>query len=157
MLATFAEALVTVSGSKLTWGAAAIVASLGSRYIITELTPAQQQIVRSPLFKRAAIFCMLFLPTRDILLSACLAVAVSALLEHFLNENSVWCVLPKSTTTPVAEGGEQQQTPQRPPPQQQQQQTSVPRDPLPTASRVPLMGPAAIFRHRHASHAVAGA
>ena len=84
----------SLSGSKLVWGTAAIVASLGSRFIITELTPGQQNVFKTVAFKRLALFAMLFLPTRDLLLSAALTVVVSVLLEVLLNENSSFCWLP---------------------------------------------------------------
>lgn len=118
------EALnASLSGSKLVWGAAAIVANLGSRFIIAELTPAQQGVLSSTAFKRVALFCMIFLPTRDLLLAACLTVAVSALLEGLLHEGSRFCVLPEC----LRRGGERIAPPSN----------------LPIASRAPAMGPAA--------------
>lgn len=91
----------TLSGSKLVWGAAAIVASLGSRFIISELTPAQQRVLSSAAFKRLALFAMLFLPTRDLLLSAALTVVVSVVLEGVANENSSLCWLLPSCALPI--------------------------------------------------------
>ena len=119
------EALnASLSGSKLVWGAAAIVANLGSRFIISELTPAQQSVLSSPAFKRVALFCMIFIPTRDLLLAACLTVAVSALLEGLLHEGSRFCVLPECLRR-----GERVAPPSN----------------LPIASRAPAMGPAAAW------------
>ncbi len=114
----------SLSGSKLVWGTAAIVASLGSRFIIGELTPGQQSVLKSTAFKRAALFAMLFLPTRDLLLSAALTVVVSVLLESLFNENSSYCVLPECLRDRGGPAG-------APPPT------------LPVASRAVLMGPSA--------------
>jgi len=133
-------ALAAVNGSKLTWGAAAIVASLGSRFVIGDLTAAQQTVLRHPLFKRAALFCMMFLPTRDILLAVCLTVVVSVLLEHVMNEQSAWCMLPESIKSPPMT------------PQQEQRKAQIaqatPSEPLPIAMHAPLMGPSAVLRQR---------
>jgi hypothetical protein len=83
-----------LSGSKLVWALAALLANVGSRFVVGELTPAQQGVLRHPAFKRLVLFCMIFIPTRDVLLSACLTVAASALLESLMNEGSQYCVLP---------------------------------------------------------------
>ena len=134
MFAAAAASLAAINGSKLTWGIAAIVASLGSRFIIGDLTMAQQTVLRHPMFKRAALFCMLFLPTRDILLSVCLTVVASILLEHLMNEQSGWCLLPERIRSPQAQAAQAGLAPM------------LPADPLPIASRAPLMGPTAAFR-----------
>jgi len=123
-----------INGAKLTWGGAAIVASLGSRFIIGDLTPAQQAVLRHPVFKRCAIFCMLFLPTRDVLLAAALTVVVCIVLEHFCNENSEWCMIPASF---VAAAAAATTGPVRPP----SPQSGPVAVPLPIASRAPIMGP----------------
>lgn len=112
----------SLSGSKLVWGAAAIVASLGSRFIIAELTPGQQSVLKSAAFKRLALFAMLFLPTRDLLLSVALTVVVSVLLEVVFNENSRYCMLPECLMN------------------ENRVVTGVPPT-LPVASRAPLMAP----------------
>lgn len=83
-----------LSGSKLVWGIAAIVASLGSRFVIGDLTPAQQGIMSSKLVRRVVVFAMVFLPTRDVLLSACLTVVVLTLLDGLFNERSRFCIMP---------------------------------------------------------------
>ena len=93
------------NGSRVAWGLAAIVASLGSRFVITETTPAQQAILRHPLTKRAVIFCMFFLPTRDALLSVCLTVVAVAVLETLLNERSPYTLLPHSLRALSAAAG----------------------------------------------------
>jgi len=84
-----------LSGSKLVWGAAAITASMGSRFIVGDITPAQQGVLRSPLVRRVVVFCMIFLPTRDILLSICMTVVFFALMDGLLNEHSRYCLLPE--------------------------------------------------------------
>lgn len=84
-----------VSSSKLVWGAAAITASMGSRFIVGDITPAQQGMLTSPIVRRLVVFCMIFLPTRDVLLSICMTVVFFALMDGFLNERSRYCLLPE--------------------------------------------------------------
>ena len=87
--------LDALGGSKLFWGIATIVASIGSRFVVGELTPLQSSFLRHPAFKRAALFCIIFMPTRDILVSASLTVVASVILECILNEGSKFCLLPE--------------------------------------------------------------
>jgi hypothetical protein len=143
--------LSLINGAKLTWGGAAIVASLGSRFIIGDLTPAQQTVLRHPVFKRAAIFCMLFLPTRDVLLAAALTVVVCAALEHLCNEHSEWCVLPRALTSSASSSSS--------PPFHPKESSSsaaamlLPMPPLPVASTTALMGPSSLLRRPARAHA----
>lgn len=83
-----------INGSKLAWGVAAVCVNLGSRYIIQDMSVLQQQIFGHPAFKRIAIFCMIFMATRDVLLSIAIAALVCMILEHALNEKSIACIAP---------------------------------------------------------------
>ena len=87
-----------LSSSKLVWGLAAIVASLGSRFVIGDLTPVQQGVMSSKVVRRVVVFAMVFLPTRDVLLSACLTVIILTLLDGLLNERSRFCIMPMCRT-----------------------------------------------------------
>ena len=93
-----------VSSSKLVWGAAAITASMGSRFIVGDITPAQQGMLTSPIVRRVVVFCMIFLPTRDVLLSICMTVVFFALMDGFLNERSRYCLLPECLRRRTADG-----------------------------------------------------
>jgi hypothetical protein len=82
-----------MNGSKLVWGLAAITVSLGSRFIVTDLTPMQERILRHPAVKRVVLVFMFFLPTRDLMLSVCLAFVAAMCLECLLNEKSSLCLM----------------------------------------------------------------
>jgi hypothetical protein len=83
-----------INSSKLAWGVAAVCVNLGSRYIIQDMSVLQQQIFGHLAFKRIAIFCMIFMATRDVLLSIAIAALVCMILEHALNEKSIACIAP---------------------------------------------------------------
>lgn len=127
-----AEFISNVSANKITWGVASLIVSMGSRFVMGELTPKQQAIFKNPVVKRIVIFCILYMPTRDILLAACLTVVACTLLEHVLNEESPYCALPdclkrreESTSKPI----------------------STTASALPIGLRVPLMGPSTYAAH----------
>lgn len=152
MSATAAVLATTLNTSKIAWGIAAIIAGFGSRFLIGELTPAQQGVLRSPVVKRVVLFCMLYLPTRDVLLAACLTVAVSALIEHLLNEGSPYCVLPeclKQRQDAAASGSASPYGSTAPPPPGRGDAT-VGRpghgQPLPIGLGVPMTSPSAAAR-----------
>lgn len=92
--------LFDVDNSKVLWGCASIVTSLGSRFLVGELTPMQQAVMRHPLAKRLVLVCMFFAATRDLLLSISLAFVASVLLEYLFNEQSDLCLL-RVAPTPV--------------------------------------------------------
>jgi hypothetical protein len=94
-----ASLLMTLNTSKLLWGATAIVFNLGSRFLITDITPAQQRIFQHPVYKRIVIFCMLFAATRDVLMAAALAGVLIVVLEGLLNETSRFCIIPGARPT----------------------------------------------------------
>ncbi len=89
-----ASLLGLVNNSKLSWGLASIMINLGSRFLIGSMTPLQQTVFSHPVFKRVVLFCIVFMATRDVLLSCALATALILLLECLLHEESPYCVVP---------------------------------------------------------------
>lgn len=128
-----------LSANKITWGVASFVVSVGSRYVMGELTPKQQELLRSPVVKRIVIFCILYMPTRDILLAACLTVVACALLEHVLNEQSPYCALPDCFKRRIEEANGARGT-------------GPAANSLPIGLRVPMMGPSAYATHMTHPH-----
>jgi hypothetical protein len=84
----------TINSSKLAWGLAALCANIGSRYVIQDITQAQERVLSHAIFKRFVVFCMIFIATRDVLLSVAITTLAWILLGHILNENSGYCIAP---------------------------------------------------------------
>jgi hypothetical protein len=72
-----------------------ILMNLGSRYVAADLSPGQQGILESEVFKQLITFCMFFVPTRDIKISAMLTFAFFFITKTILNENKVFSLLNK--------------------------------------------------------------
>lgn len=70
-----------VNGSKLAWGLSALCVNLGARYLMQDVTLAQQSVLANAAFKRVVVFCIVFLATRDLLLSTALAMVVIYVLD----------------------------------------------------------------------------
>ena len=84
-----------LSNSKILWGLASVITSMSSRFVISDITPAQHGILAHAVFKRIAVFCMVFLPTRDFFVSVCITSVFFVLVDGLLNEHSRYCILPE--------------------------------------------------------------
>ncbi|GAX84531.1 hypothetical protein CEUSTIGMA_g11952.t1 [Chlamydomonas eustigma] len=81
------------AGSRAALAIAGLLVSIGSRFVVGDLTPLQARLLRSPLAKRLVLFCMVYLPVRNVLLSIAISAAFSLLLENLLNEQSPYSIL----------------------------------------------------------------
>ena len=99
--AALAGAMGALNNSRLAWGVASVLFNLASRHVLSELTPAQSSLVRHPMVRRVAVVAMLFMATRDLLLSVALGVLLLLALDGLLNENSRICVLPAAMCGPA--------------------------------------------------------
>lgn len=87
--------LAQLTASKVLVGVMGLAVNFGGRFIMTDyLTPMQQEVLRAPAVKRAVIFCMAFLATRDVMVAAGLTLAAVVLLEGLLSERSRFCIVP---------------------------------------------------------------
>ena len=80
--------LAELGANKVFIGIAMIIMNLGSRYIITDLTPEHEKILKSSLFKKIIMFCIIFIATRDIMTAIILTFAFFTIMNGFLNKKS---------------------------------------------------------------------
>lgn len=95
----FVGLLNRLNASKVVLGMSALTFNFGSRFVLADLTPAQQSLMQHPIVKRVIIFCMYFVTTRDVLMSITLALVTIVALEVLLNEGSKFCIMPGSRCT----------------------------------------------------------
>ncbi len=81
-----------INASKLAWGLSALCVNFGSRFILSDMTPTQERVLASALFKRVVLFCIVFMSTRDVMLSAALTAFAWIVLDHFLHDHSKFCL-----------------------------------------------------------------
>lgn len=82
--------------SKLFAGLAMLMLNIGSKYIVIELSPNQEAYFRNNIARQFLIFSIAWMGTRDILISLYITAAFTILTQFILNENSYFCILPKS-------------------------------------------------------------
>jgi hypothetical protein len=95
MYSLFHQAYIhPINTSKLFAGILMILMNIGSKYIEMGLSKSQEQALRNGLGREIMIFCVVFLGTRDIVLSIIMTAAFVILSNHVFNENSRFCVIP---------------------------------------------------------------
>lgn len=80
--------------NKLFLGVSYLFMSFGSRYILADITPCQEYILKQPLIKYFIIFCMCFVTTRDLKTSIILTFSLYLIIYYLCNENSRFNVIP---------------------------------------------------------------
>lgn len=98
------EYITALNTSKLFTGVTLILMNFGSRYVVSDISATQEIIMSSPAFKKLVLFCMFFVGTHDIILSAILAFAFTVIVDILMNEKRRFNLIPstliKKTFTP---------------------------------------------------------
>lgn len=84
-----------INSSKLFAGILMILMNVGTKYVEIGLTKTQEHALRNSLGREIVIFCVVFLGTRDLLLSIIMTSAFIILSDHIFNEKSRFCIIPK--------------------------------------------------------------
>ena len=73
-----------------------ILLNIGSRYVAMDLSETQQRILGDVWVRRALVFTIVFIATRDIKVSLLLTLMFVILISGLFNGKSRYCILPKS-------------------------------------------------------------
>jgi len=79
--------LESLSTNKMFVGLTMILMNMGSRFIVGEISPAQQAFLGHYLVKPLIVFCMFFVPTRDVIVSIMLTFAFFFVVNNLMNEH----------------------------------------------------------------------
>jgi len=90
------EKLLHLNHSKYFAGISMLLLNLGSRYIAMELSYSQEQLLSNKIIRRLLVFTVVFVATRDVWVSFVLTAVFIILVSGIFNENSGYCILPKS-------------------------------------------------------------
>jgi hypothetical protein len=90
------DQLAFLNNSKYFAGISMLLLNLGSRYIAMELSYSQEQLLSNKIIRRLLVFTVVFVATRDIWVSFVLTAVFIVLVSGIFNENSGYCILPKS-------------------------------------------------------------
>jgi len=84
-----------INSSKLFAGILMILMNIGTKYVEIGLTKTQEHALRNGLGREIVIFCVVFLGTRDLVLSIIMTSAFIILSDHIFNEKSRFCIIPE--------------------------------------------------------------
>jgi len=96
------DAVQILNSNKIVMGITMLIVNMGSRYVLSDLSPAHERLLSHVVFKRVVVFCMFFVTTRDIVVSVCMTAAFLFLFNVLLHENSQYCILPWSLRAETA-------------------------------------------------------
>lgn len=88
--------LTKVNGSKLLIGISLLLINVGSKYVEMNFSKTQEEALRNGLGRELLIFAMLFMGTRDIIISIVMTASFVVLSDYLFNENCKYCILPQS-------------------------------------------------------------
>lgn len=84
-----------LNNSKYFAGLMMLLMNLGSRYISLELSQFQEEILSNVIVRRAIVFTIIFIATRDIKISLIFTALFIILVSGVFNEDSSYCLLPR--------------------------------------------------------------
>lgn len=84
---------LVINNSKIAAGLAMIAMNLGSRFVVTDVSKFQEQVLQSALAKQFVLLCIFFVATRDIMVACMLTGAFYIVVHGLLNENRKYNVL----------------------------------------------------------------
>jgi hypothetical protein len=84
-----------MNDSKFFAGIVMLIMNIGSKYIVVELSRTQESFMKYTLGRLLLIFSILWIGTRDIVISLLLTATFVLLVDYLFNENSRYCIIPE--------------------------------------------------------------
>ena len=77
-------------------GIAMIMFNIGSRYLVVDMNKNTENLLKSKFMRRITLFSIFFIATRDLVSSLILTAVFLVMTMNLFNEESSFCILPKS-------------------------------------------------------------
>ena len=84
-----------INTSKFFAGFVMIMLNIGSKYITIKLSKSQEAYLRNTIARQLLIFSIIWMGTRDVLISIAMTAAFVVLTDHLFNEQSKFCIIPR--------------------------------------------------------------
>lgn len=84
-----------LNNSKYFAGIVMIMLNIGSKYITIELSKTQEEYLRNSVGRILLLFSIIWMGTRDIIISLILTSSFIIMTQYLFNEKSSLCILPK--------------------------------------------------------------
>lgn len=97
-----ALATAGLSSNKYVLGIMILLINLGARYIGNELNEFSHKVLNHKFARRFLIFLVIWMGSRDIIVSLVITTCFILLSNTLLNEQSSYCILPIESPTPIS-------------------------------------------------------
>jgi len=97
-----ALATMGLSSNKYILGLMILLINLGARYIGNELNEFSHKVLNHKFARRFLIFLVIWMGSRDLVVSAVITICFILLSNTLLNEQSTYCILPIDNPSPVS-------------------------------------------------------
>jgi len=94
MLSSIKQYAHYLNNSKFFAGIVMIMLNIGSKYITIKLSKSQEAYLRNTIARQLLIFSIIWMGTRDVLISIAMTAVFSVLTQHLFNEESSLCIIP---------------------------------------------------------------
>jgi hypothetical protein len=84
----------SINNSKFFAGLVMIMLNIGSKYITIKLSKSQEEYLGGVIARQMLIFSIIWMGTRDVLISLAMTAVFIVLTDHLFNEQSDYCVIP---------------------------------------------------------------
>ena len=93
--------ILSLNNSKFVAGITMLVVNLGSKYLAQELSDSQEALFTNVIIRRFVLFTVVFMATKDLLISLVLTAVFIVLVSGLFNENSKYCIVTKPVISQV--------------------------------------------------------
>ena len=94
-LLSIMDYILSLNNSKFVAGITMLVVNLGSKYLAQELSDSQEALFTNVVIRRFVVFTVVFMATKDLLISLVLTAVFIVLVSGLFNENSKYCIIKK--------------------------------------------------------------
>tara|TARA_Y100000389_G_C17469100_1_gene528637 strand:- start:2370 stop:2837 length:468 start_codon:yes stop_codon:yes gene_type:complete len=91
--------LYKLNNSKFFAGVIMLIMNIGSKYISIELSKSQEDYIKYTIGRQILIFAILWMGTRDIVISLVLTCIFILFADYLFNDTSYFCILPNKNVT----------------------------------------------------------
>uniref|UniRef100_A0AB39J6P3 Uncharacterized protein n=1 Tax=Florenciella sp. virus SA2 TaxID=3240092 RepID=A0AB39J6P3_9VIRU len=91
--------LYKLNNSKFFAGIIMLIMNIGSKYISIELSKSQEDYIKYTIGRQILIFAILWMGTRDIVISLILTCIFILFADYLFNDTSYFCILPNKNVT----------------------------------------------------------
>jgi hypothetical protein len=95
MLSSLTEVVKPINDNKFLLALVMMFLNISSKYIDFGFSKTQEHALRNGIAREILIFCVLFVGTRDIIISAALTLLFFIFTEYLFNEDSKYCLCPQ--------------------------------------------------------------